>query len=509
MEQVKVEISGEEVILPKDQLNFYLINRHFKDSKYGADFPALQQLYSEALAKEDYQVASLALSLASTDPSHTVSRAVEFLKNHTDGLFAFIKKQEADLGRALVDRSSALGVLYVYLAQEQYSQVYLTSCCNKEKQLELSELLIVKTFIEKPEQVEDLLAYFQLSLNANPKFSRLSDFVRNYTQSRSGPGEFVGSYDRMRSLFPDYWKEFQSMIAADQARLINYSIKTKQHKRAFELLQLTPFEKRTEHTHEQLIQLIQDLDMNSMAIFLLDPYRHYLKKFAEKDPRINSLIIKRHEEVIQALLDSNKAFKATDFLQSLFSYRSIPNPKNTELLFSQIQTFDRLNLPAQVRVAAQAPASFTFNQKLWFFKKGYYINLWLLALMILSSLAIISFLCFKENLIKKYLKVEAAQSPEHQRDWSAGTQTVNQFKQLNPNWQKYESLLAVFDLSIQASADEIKKAYRKTIKAYHPDINPSQTAQDKETFLELSQKYEETLKLHDRLVLKKGQDTPA
>ena len=503
-EQVKIEMSGEEAIIPKDELNYYLVSQYFKQNKYGADFKTLQQLYGQSLAKKDYKIATLALTLAAKDKTHTATRAMGFFENSSDALFKFIKKQEASLGKTLIDRSSSLGVLYVYLAREQYPQVYLSSCCSQEKQLELAELLVVETLLEKPEEVTDLTDYFKLSLNSNSKFARLTDFVTSYVHFRSGPAEFVGNYDRIRSLFPDYWKEFQSMVAEDQARLLGASIKTRQHRQAFELLQLTPFEKRTENTHEQLIKIIKVLDVNSMAIFLLDPFRHYLQKFAQKDQRINSLIVSRHEEVIRTLLESDQAFQATDFLHSLYFYRPNPNPKNTELLFSQIQTFDRLNLSSQAAVASQAPVSYNFSQRLWFFKKGYYINLWLLALMILASLAIMSFFFFKEDLIKKFLKTGVAQSPEHQREWNAGANTVNQFKQLNPNWQKYETLLGVFGLTVEASADEIKSAYRKTIKAFHPDINPNQTDKDKDTFLELTEKYEEVLKLHERLVLKKS-----
>ena len=59
--------------------------------------------------------------------------------------------------------------------------------------------------------------------------------------------------------------------------------------------------------------------------------------------------------------------------------------------------------------------------------------------------------------------------------------------------QDYYNLL---DLPPDSSTDEIKKAYRKMARLYHPDINPSPDAKDK--FIAVTEAYEFLISFHDK-----------
>ena len=48
----------------------------------------------------------------------------------------------------------------------------------------------------------------------------------------------------------------------------------------------------------------------------------------------------------------------------------------------------------------------------------------------------------------------------------------------------------VLGVSRNASEDEIKKAYRKLARKYHPDVNRENTAEAEEKFKEVSEAYE-------------------
>jgi DnaJ-class molecular chaperone len=55
----------------------------------------------------------------------------------------------------------------------------------------------------------------------------------------------------------------------------------------------------------------------------------------------------------------------------------------------------------------------------------------------------------------------------------------------------------ILGLSSDSSLDEIKKAYRKKARLYHPDINPSADAKDK--FISITEAYEFLITNHDRI----------
>ncbi|HPI68512.1 MAG TPA: DnaJ domain-containing protein [Bacteroidales bacterium] len=57
--------------------------------------------------------------------------------------------------------------------------------------------------------------------------------------------------------------------------------------------------------------------------------------------------------------------------------------------------------------------------------------------------------------------------------------------------------LRILDLPDNASLDEIKKAYRKKARTYHPDINTSPEAKDK--FIEITEAYDFLIANYDRI----------
>ena len=55
----------------------------------------------------------------------------------------------------------------------------------------------------------------------------------------------------------------------------------------------------------------------------------------------------------------------------------------------------------------------------------------------------------------------------------------------------------ILGLPVNSSIDEIKKAYRKKARLYHPDINPSPDAKDR--FISITEAYEFLIAYHDKI----------
>jgi hypothetical protein len=55
----------------------------------------------------------------------------------------------------------------------------------------------------------------------------------------------------------------------------------------------------------------------------------------------------------------------------------------------------------------------------------------------------------------------------------------------------------ILGLPVNSSIDEIKKAYRKKARLYHPDINPSPDAKDR--FISITEAYEFLMANHDKI----------
>ena len=55
----------------------------------------------------------------------------------------------------------------------------------------------------------------------------------------------------------------------------------------------------------------------------------------------------------------------------------------------------------------------------------------------------------------------------------------------------------ILDLPVNSSVEEIKKAYRKKARLYHPDINPSPDAKD--LFINLTEAYEFLISNHEKI----------
>jgi hypothetical protein len=58
----------------------------------------------------------------------------------------------------------------------------------------------------------------------------------------------------------------------------------------------------------------------------------------------------------------------------------------------------------------------------------------------------------------------------------------------------------IFDLPLGSSIDEIKKAYRKKARQYHPDLNSSPDAQD--LFIRITEAYEFLIANHENLMIR-------
>jgi DnaJ-class molecular chaperone len=56
----------------------------------------------------------------------------------------------------------------------------------------------------------------------------------------------------------------------------------------------------------------------------------------------------------------------------------------------------------------------------------------------------------------------------------------------------------ILGLPVNSSVDEIKQAYRKKARLYHPDINPSPDAKD--LFINITEAYEFLISNHDKII---------
>lgn len=246
-------------------------------------------------------------------------------------------------------------------------------------------------------------------------------------------------------------------------------------------------------------------------------------RIAGKYPEARAIVISLYEQRLLSLISNNDSTKIDLYYSIILRFRPDPNQGNNKLREQIVIQARGVNtklfaLGRLEEIKAQKKYNFLFKVKLYF--AGFYgrgvlyvpLLLIIVIILILGSKFLLSrqkTTNIKKNAPRKsvekalagggsYHNLEiprskpAAKKPERpERQERVVKEEVfdRGYERTNQKDDEYTRLLAFFELTDQATEQEIKKAYRDRIKSLHPDkmlgsadANPEKFAEVKETY---------------------------
>ena len=320
-------------------------------------------------------------------------------------------------------------------------------------------------------------------------------FLKDYQDLISSPKKFIEKYDLFKLEYEPYYSRLNVQINSYQFDFIKLSLDNNFSQDAFDLLILTHFEERSEKHHEVLLSIINSISITQSPILIIQPYQSIIKEYSVKDARIKNATIGAYVKVINQFYSQNKVNEAQDYFNILEQYLEPSSLELNKLFFKKIQILHSQGLRHLVLADLETKSNFlNMQQRVWLFLRGYYLFL----------LITIGFLISLYFLIK-YLKIKYGQEKLDSFDEPVQDtgNLSSKIKSLNSQIQEYKSLLSFFELKDTCVAKDIKKAYRKRVKEFHPDLNngaeqKNLTIDPNNDFIEITKKYESLLALHNQ-----------
>ncbi len=186
-------------------------------------------------------------------------------------------------------------------------------------------------------------------------------------------------------------------------------------------------------------------------------------------------------------------------LEEIKTFRSDPNPENVDLIVKIALTAESplMKQLAQGMVdELKKSKSFSDEQRSSLAAKGYFpssYNIVLVAALCVFA-AIVVFLVIRPQLLFR----ASSRYSEHKMN-KRGVR----YAQVTQEDDEYTRLLSQFSLDDGASESEIKKAYRKAMKAHHPDMQGASGVATNEAG-EVDHSFEELKKSYDRIMEIRG-----
>ncbi len=506
-DQKEIKIGDYSKIIKIKNLQEFLVEHYFLNSKTSYSFSEISEFLKQAIAASAQPFVFLTVKKISGERDWTYQQAAELLDQLTPALVAEIaRKDQFEMTYELSKRTNT-GKYLLLIALEHYSTNFLNNCCSKPFDLVPTIAFYLKQQLAKGKAPIEIINDFYRKKSTvvnNEEIKTIEKIISDFIVLAQLNSSFPKTYLALAEKHPQYFAELKEFLLTLREQALDNAINLKNFQIAFDLLLLQDVNERTETTHQLVNQLLKNIDLGFAPLLIIDPYKSYISAIAEKDFQVKETFIAKLEEIITSLVLSGKTFEAKEYLAEVFNYRVNPNSDNTNLIFILVKEFDKKNLRDQVYLLRDTyQSSYSLKQKFWFFKNGYYFSLlfvWgfiglLIGFFVLVYLKIIKIDKFREA-IKKSLKEVINLKTIKPKD--PATEFSQKFDQLNSDRQKYKSMLKYFEMNEKCTLEQIKSNYRKKIKAYHPDLNPTQTELDRLKFLEITERYEELLGLYSR-----------
>lgn len=332
----------------------------------------------------------------------------------------------------------------------------------------------------------------------------------------SGDAEQFESALRGASFDPlirEYYENYQGEFVAEFSER---ALSKEQSAAALRGLSLLDFAYRTDRHHELTLRAIRSLRFNDSTVLAKDSVRKMLWAYAAKDQSIKDEYIELlRSRVLQALQaqDPTQGALYFDLLQEV---RADPSFDNDELRGLLAEGFvDRGDVQAAetmlhgVRTAIPWIVRFRLLLKLdryvllMIFLGGVVVARWMFKALLASN--------SRQNPSTENNRREEPESTTGSKKSGSGKKFKEVDSSLKQSTYKgldeYRDLLAKFYLKPDASLADIKNAYRATVKALHPDINPNATKEETSRFIELTKTYERIIVLFEERAKRDG-DSP-
>lgn len=493
--QVQVDFENKSEIINLIDFESYITKRVFKTNQ---EFSRedLSIFFNSAIKDSNLELSCLAFEKISTK-EFDADVFLELKKNFTkEFLSLFNEKYFVNLDSKTI-KDSLFWQSYIHASVANgFNSNFIWSHRNSVLLNDIAKEQVLKLMhnASSKAKVHDVIDSFSVILAKNSLFEELKTFIDQYYVLTSSASKFNSGYKKLLINFPELSLQFKKVIDGKRDLFFNESIENKYLQIAFDNILLTDFNERTEKTHENLISLIELIDINHSILLILNPYQETLRNYSTKDKRIYESVVKLYEKVINNLLKDDNPGEITDYLLALKAIRP-ESIKNTDLLFSQIKFFHSLGYKdVALEMYNNTTSSFSLLQKVWFFFHGFYFKT-----LILIALLIIIYFVKRYVLNSEGVRSSMGAIKEEVEEVIESGSLFSRVNSLNPKMQKYNAQLKFFSLEAGCTLKDIKSAYRKKIKTYHPDLNPNQHSESQDEFISITKKYENLVKVHEEL----------
>jgi hypothetical protein len=393
--------------------------------------------------------------------------------------------------------------------QEKFSQTLVRKGALYLAAVEeiVSRLLFIKS---QPVQAERLLKTIQdVYTPSHPDVQRLELLVSRYEVLR----ELEPSLDR--SLLYPFFESIKGSNRVDPLRLLvvekihqfaAYAVEKGLSLSALVLLAELEPDERSERTQQLLVKALPTLDLLSPAGEERDALLTLLREESDNSPLVrrewNAVLLRAIE---RAMSEANVVSAAL--------FRNYFRPQTEEereqyvvLALEEAILLKAIGNNEEARALVETQGRLSLSNRARLYLSGYYGN-WPRIAGVL-----IGILLFATPLFVVRKKVLPSQRERYQRssdDFKLKTEIANAtssstMSPVVPSQAliaEYETLLGAFALERKPTEESLRAAYRKAIKAVHPDLQPKDVAhaEGSDAFLKVSADYKRLLELKEQI----------
>ncbi len=259
-----------------------------------------------------------------------------------------------------------------------------------------------------------------------------------------------------------------------------------------------PSEERTRDTYDQITEVIARLEKTESRVPPLGlesaPILALLASVAAEKPELKSSLASLFDGYVRALVLTNKIDLAKKYFEQTLKHRPDPNRANDELRYS-------------IAITANSEGGFYFGVgRVEELKKTDFLGAWQIAQLtmrgyygrafpaIIWTALVLALITAAILLFRWQLTIRVPKVPIPKVEIPGWKKKVRGYEGKPQEPDDYSRMLALFGLDDAASEADIKAAYRRVMKEYHPDsVGEDEEKQAK--FRDLKKAYERILEI--------------